>query len=73
MAISLHFASDALAGWLAPASPLLWQLLALCALVALAMAVYFSVAFLIGGADLGMIRRNMKRKAKTVPGDGSAE
>jgi putative peptidoglycan lipid II flippase len=75
MAISLHFASDALAGWLAPASPLLWQLLALCALVALAMAVYFSVAFLIGGADLGMLRRSLKRKAPAAPlppGEGDA-
>ena len=31
-------------------------------LVVLAMAVYFGTAFLIGGADLGMIRRNVRRK-----------
>ncbi|MNT86684.1 hypothetical protein D3C72_2270010 [compost metagenome] len=36
----------------------------LCALVAVAMVIYFAIAFGIGGANLGMIRRNLKRKAK---------
>lgn len=62
MAVCLDYASEALAGWLAPTSPLLDQVTALGALVALAMAVYFGVAFLIGGADLRMIRRNIGRK-----------
>ena len=58
----------------APASPLYEQVLALGLLVAFAMVVYFSVAFLIGGADLGMLRRNLKRKAKAAPPEeGSAE
>jgi putative peptidoglycan lipid II flippase len=46
---------------------------ALGALVAFAMVVYFAVAILIGGADIGMIRRNIKRKAandKTAPESG---
>jgi len=73
MAASLEYASGFLADRLAPSSPLLEQLAALGLLIGFAMVVYFSVAFLIGGADLGMIRRNMKRKAKAVPGEGSAE
>ncbi|MGY5799760.1 murein biosynthesis integral membrane protein MurJ, partial [Rhizobium sp. LEGMi12c] len=37
-------------------------------LILIAMAVYFIVAFLIGGVDLGMVRRNLKRKrAKPAP------
>ncbi|MDX3926612.1 MAG: murein biosynthesis integral membrane protein MurJ [Shinella sp.] len=65
MALSLDFASDALADWLAPAASLHHQVMALGALVFLAMIVYFGVAFLIGGADLAMIRRNMRRRART--------
>ena len=42
-------------------------------LIVFAMVVYFSVAFLIGGANLGMIRRNLKRKAKAAPGEESTE
>ncbi len=63
MAVALNYASLALAGWLAPQSSLFVQLAALMMLIGLAMVIYFSVAFLIGGADLSMIRRNMKRKA----------
>ena len=61
MAVVLEYASGYLAAYLGSATPLYVQILALGALVALAMVVYFAVAFLIGGADLGMIRRNMKR------------
>jgi hypothetical protein len=31
-------------------------------LIGIAMVVYFATAFLIGGANLGMIRRNLNRK-----------
>jgi len=53
-----------LSPWLEPASPLLAQLTALGALIAGAMVVYFAVAFAIGGGDLGMIRRNLRRDGK---------
>ncbi len=33
-------------------------------LIAISMVVYFATAFLIGGANLGMIRRNLNRKPK---------
>ncbi len=42
---------------------LIEQVLALGCLLVLAVAVYFPVAFLIGAADIGMIRRNLKRTA----------
>ncbi len=67
MALALNYTSAALSDWLAPESPLLTQLSALTILIGLAMVVYFSVAFLIGGADASMIRRNLKRKAAAAP------
>ena len=73
MAVALNYASLYLADRLASAAPLHEQLMALGLLIVFAMVVYFSVAFLIGGADLGMIRRNLKRKAKAAPGEESTE
>jgi len=64
MAVSLEYASGYLADRLAPGSPILERVSALGLLVVFAMVVYFSVAFLIGGANLGMIRRNLKRGDK---------
>ena len=60
-------------GWLnshfAPDGSLLTQIIVLAGLIGLSMIVYFGVAFAIGGADIGMIRRNVKRggKAKEPP------
>jgi putative peptidoglycan lipid II flippase len=47
--------------WLQPASPLPQQIVALGALVAASMLVYFALAFATGGASLGGIRRNLRR------------
>ena len=47
MAGLLVYLSDRWSAWLSPASPLLDQVLALGALVAVAMPVYFGIAFLI--------------------------
>lgn len=66
MAAMLVYLSGRWSAWLTPQSPLFDQLLALGGLIALAMPVYFGVAFAIGGADLGMIRRNLKRKPKSA-------
>ncbi|WP_454847966.1 murein biosynthesis integral membrane protein MurJ [Rhizobium binxianense] len=52
--------------WLASGAPLLTKVGTLALLIAIAMAVYFATAFLIGGADLGMIRRNLKRKTASA-------
>lgn len=50
-----------LSPWLQPSSPLPVQVGLLGLLIAGAMIVYFAVAFAIGGGDLGMIRRNLRR------------
>ncbi|MEA3536374.1 murein biosynthesis integral membrane protein MurJ [Rhizobium sp. CC-YZS058] len=62
MAFALNYASAFLAGWLTPETTLIHQLAALMLLIGLSMVIYFTLAFALGGADLGMIRRNMKRK-----------
>lgn len=63
MAAAIHFAIGYLGEpYLAPGSPLLVQGTALAVLIAGAMLVYFAVAFGIGGADLGMVRRSMRRR-----------
>ncbi|PJI44773.1 MAG: murein biosynthesis integral membrane protein MurJ [Rhizobium sp.] len=61
MAVMLVYLSDYWSAWLAPEASLLHQVTALGGLVAVAMVVYFAIAFAIGGADLGMLRRNLKR------------
>jgi putative peptidoglycan lipid II flippase len=47
---------------LASAAPLVTKVGTLGLLIGIAMIVYFATAFLIGGANLGMIRRNINRK-----------
>jgi putative peptidoglycan lipid II flippase len=64
MCAALTYALGHAAPWLAPGSRLIQQVAALFALIGIAMVVYFAAAFAIGGADLGMIRRNLKRKPK---------
>jgi putative peptidoglycan lipid II flippase len=65
MSAALIYALPYAAPWLASGSPLLHKVAALGALLVLAVIVYFASAFLIGGADLGMIRRNIKRRPKS--------
>jgi putative peptidoglycan lipid II flippase len=64
---ALYYLRGVFAASLASGSPLLTKVGALGLLIAVSMTVYFAVAFLIGGADLGMIRRNLKRKAGAEP------
>ena len=65
----LYYLRSVFAVSLASGSPFWTKLGALGILIGVSMVVYFAVAFLIGGADLSMIRRNMKRKtaAKVAP------
>lgn len=65
MAAALEYASAYTAPYIRPTSSIFEQVGAVLALIALAMVVYFGVAFAIGGASLGMIRRNIKRGAAT--------
>ncbi|WP_337268003.1 murein biosynthesis integral membrane protein MurJ [Oryzifoliimicrobium ureilyticus] len=55
-----------LAPWLASSSGLLTKVSALGLIIVASMLVYFVAAFAIGGADIGMIRRNLKRGRKTA-------
>ena len=67
MAGALWFAVRFFSAELASHSPLPVQAAMLAALTAVGAIVYFAVAFGIGGADLGMIRRNVRRgSAATV-------
>tara|TARA_R110002020_G_scaffold25529_6_gene83016 strand:- start:9918 stop:11489 length:1572 start_codon:yes stop_codon:yes gene_type:complete len=66
MGAALVYALPYAAPWLAPEVSLLQQVAALGCLLVFAMLVYFPVAFIIGGADSGMIRRNLKRKPPKV-------
>jgi putative peptidoglycan lipid II flippase len=73
MAAALWWASGWLAPWLQPESPFLAQAAALMAMVIGAMALYFALAFASGGADIGMIRRNVRRRDSAPPPDASNE
>lgn len=64
MCAALTYALGIASPWLTPETGLLHQVIALFALIGVAMVVYFATAFLIGGANLGMIRRNLKRRPK---------
>lgn len=77
MAGALYLSAGRMAGWLAAASPIGAQAGALALLVFGGMAIYFAIAFGTGGADLGMIRRNVRRRgaerAAGSPPDGGPE
>lgn len=67
MAGALEYASTYAAPYITPQSPLINQVGAVLGLILVAMVVYFGTAFAIGGASLGMLRRNLKRKPGTPP------
>lgn len=62
MAGAIWAAVAYLAPQLASASPIYTQAVTLAAIVAGAMLIYFAAAFGLGGADIGMIRRNIRRR-----------
>lgn len=64
MAVALHFAYPQLAPYVTPASPLLQQMVVVLGLLAAGFLFYLAVAFGIGGADLGALRRSVRRKPR---------
>ena len=62
MGAAIWFALGYFAPYLASSTPLYTQVVALGVLMGGAALVYFIVAFGIGGADIGMIRRNVRRR-----------
>jgi putative peptidoglycan lipid II flippase len=62
MAVAIYLTIQWLAFPLSSAAPLALRAVTLLGLIVLAMLLYFGLAFATGGADLAMIRRNVKRK-----------
>jgi putative peptidoglycan lipid II flippase len=62
MGAAIVFLKQYWAPSLASGAPLLTKIGTLGLLIAIAMLIYFAAAFLVGGANLGMIRRNLNRK-----------
>jgi putative peptidoglycan lipid II flippase len=62
MAGAIWAAVTYLAPQLSSDTPIYTQAVTLAAVVAGAMAIYFAAAFGLGGADIGMIRRNIRRR-----------
>lgn len=74
MAVALYFAEHYFAARLGPGSPLVVKATTVLALVAGGALLYFITAFATGGADFGMIRRNVKRgSGKAAPPVAEAE
>lgn len=63
MAAGVSYAAGLMAPALASSASIFAQAASLAVIVAGAMVVYFGLAFATGAADIGMIRRNMKRRA----------
>ena len=67
-AAALYFAEHHFASQLGPGSPLVIKATTVLALVGGGAALYFITAFSTGGADFGMIGRNVRRgSAKAAP------
>jgi putative peptidoglycan lipid II flippase len=73
MAGAIWLAVRHLAPQLSSDTPIYTQAMTLAAVVAGAMAIYFAAAFGLGGADIGMIRRNIRQKGGDAGAQGATE
>jgi putative peptidoglycan lipid II flippase len=64
---ALYLAVDFFAPQLASSSPVYMQAATLAGVVLLGMLVYFAAAFGLGGADIGMVRRSVRKRAPIPP------
>jgi putative peptidoglycan lipid II flippase len=71
--VALYFAEHYFAARLGPGSPLVVKATTVLALVAGGALLYFVTAFATGGADFGMIRRNVGRKGTAGPKEQSPD
>jgi putative peptidoglycan lipid II flippase len=70
MAAGLHFGAEHFATELGRGSPLVVKAVTLLGLSAAGMVVYFALVFALGGMDIGMLRRNLRRRgAAAKPAD----
>lgn len=67
MGVALHFGAQWLAPQLGASSHLFTRAVALLALSGCGALLYFALAFATGGADFGMIRRNVRRGGGAPP------
>lgn len=67
MAVAAHYAAVYFSGYLHSGVSSLTQAAVLLPIVFGAFALYLVIVFAIGGADIGMIRRNIKRRGKAAP------
>ncbi|MCD2175372.1 murein biosynthesis integral membrane protein MurJ [Rhizobium sp. C4] len=67
MAVAAHYMAAYFADYLRSGSHALTQAAVLLPIVFASFLLYLIIVFAIGGADLGMIRRNMKRRGKAAP------
>jgi putative peptidoglycan lipid II flippase len=68
MAGALYFGAEWLAPELASSAPLVTKGVTLMLLLGAGGFIYFVLAFAIGGADLGMLRRSLARGGKAGTG-----
>lgn len=71
MAIAIIYGADYFEGWLASGQPIWNKISALGLLIGIAMLIYFPLTFLLGGADIRMLLRNMRKKG--TPNKGSSD
>jgi putative peptidoglycan lipid II flippase len=73
MAGAIYLAAGWFSPYLAPESPLAVQATALMILIGGAAIVYFAAAFGTGGADIGMIRRSIRRGPRTTSAESAPD
>jgi putative peptidoglycan lipid II flippase len=74
MAIALHYLTAYADQFITRKAGILREVGTVFGLIGLSMVIYFAVAFAIGGASLGMLRRNIKRSGGTAaPATGGDE
>jgi putative peptidoglycan lipid II flippase len=66
MALALSYAIKWAEPYLVAQAPVHVQAAGVFGLIFMSMVIYFALAFGSGGASLGMIRRNVKRRAKAA-------
>lgn len=65
LAAFFHFGLPVIMPWVQPSSAVWQQFLALAGFLAAGFLLYMAIAFVIGGADWGALRRGIRRKPKT--------
>ena len=65
MAVAVHYATVYVDHYINRKAGILQEVVTVFGLIGLAMMLYFGIAFAIGGASIGMLRRNIKRGSAT--------